>query len=142
MIKDPKILKQNIINQLIVKGKKRLSEKALIRSMKQLQKNYSKNHIDLIKFFVVKTAPIVSLKQVKQKKRQKKEFPYIVKVQTRYKKSIKSIKKHILKKSKKNFTLSFISDINLLLKNENKNTQLLHEYAFNYKKFSHFRWFY
>nr|YP_010377301.1 ribosomal protein S7 [Odontella aurita]QYB22950.1 ribosomal protein S7 [Odontella aurita] len=142
MINKQTICKSLIINRILLKGKKQRSEKTLLQILKLIQKNNSKNHKDLIKFFVIKMAPIVTMKLIKRKKKQVKEFPYLVKSQTRYSKALKNVTKIVLKKENKKLLGNFVEEFNYTLKNKNKNKQLLHEYAFTTKKLAHYRWFY
>jgi len=134
MSKNLRMLKLLLINHMVMKGKKQLSEKVLSQVIKQTQKYSSKNHADLIRFFVVKTAPIIAMKIVRRKKQQVKEFPYIIKFQTRYSKAFKHMIRVALTFSKGKFIERFACEFRLSLKSDDKNKQLLHEYAFTTKK--------
>ena len=142
MIERLRLLKLLFINHMLVKGKKQLSEKFIGQFVKRTQKFFSKNHVDLIRFFMIKTAPIVAMKLVKRKKKQVKEFPYLIKSQIRNSKAIKTVIKTAQKKSQKKFIDNFTHEFAFTLKNKDKNKQLVHEYAFTTKKFAHFRWFF
>jgi ribosomal protein S7 len=141
MIKKLKLISALIINNIIVKGKKQVSEKILKQIIKQLQRQFSTNHVSLIKFILIKTAPIIKIKTIKQTKKRVKEFPFIVKASTRNSKAIKEVIKTTSNRSKKKFIENFIGEFSTVLSHENKNKHILHEYAFTTKKFAHFRWF-
>ena len=61
-------------------GKKTTSEKIWFKSVKVLNKLNIKNHKKLINRSIINVAPLLKIKQLRNKKRrsQLKEFPYIV----------------------------------------------------------------
>ena len=73
-------MKKKIINQLLSNGKTSVSEKIWLKSIKLLYKSFIKNHKKVIARAVVNVAPLIKIKQLKQKRKrsQQKEFSYIV----------------------------------------------------------------
>ena len=87
--KNIKYLKTKIYNHLMINGKKKTSEKKILKSSKLIQKSITKNQKDLIKLAFINASPIIKLKQTlkkktKRKKQNEREFPYIIKKENRY----------------------------------------------------------
>lgn len=78
-------MKKKIINQLLLNGKTSVSEKIWLKSIKLLHKSFTKNHKKVIARAVVNAAPLIKIKQLKQKRKrlQQKEFSYIVRDKNR-----------------------------------------------------------
>lgn len=136
-----KTVKTLIINNLVLCGKKELSEKILFKTIKQLQKRSTKNHKNLLESLIIKTVPVIKIKQIKRRKKQFIKFPYILKKKSRYIQAIKNIVKISEKKFSKNFCDKLTQELTLNVKNINKDKKILHEHAFTTKKFANFRWF-
>lgn len=137
-------LKFKIINLLIKKGKKTISEKLFLQSFKLIQKKTKKNIYNIIKILIINISFFL---QVKTKKRRKKiiyEIPFLLKPSLRIFYSFKNILNN-LKKKKKAFIKQFSEEIIQIL---NKSSDILkiqekiHKYSVSKKIFSHFRWFY
>jgi ribosomal protein S7 len=139
-------MNKKIINQLVLNGKTAVSEKIWLKSIKFFYKSFAKNHKKCINQALVSIAPLIKVKQLKQKSKrsQLKEFPYIVDTQIRVSLALKFFlgkkkRKNELKLHKKLIAelLAVInsSSVNLVKK---KN---LYEYAFVKKKYFFYRWF-
>jgi len=106
-------IKNKIINHLMNNGKKRTSEKILLNTFKELQKDSKKQSKKLLKLAIILSKPTFKLHVLTQKKRKKKkgkEIPaFISKTRIRVSLAIKNIL--FIAEKKKNH-------INLNLKNE------------------------
>ena len=71
-------MNKEIISQLMFNGKISTSEKILLKSVKSMQKVLIKNHKKLIKIALINLVSLVKVKQLKQRRSQSKEFPFIV----------------------------------------------------------------
>jgi len=73
-------MNKKVINQLLLNGKKSVSEKIWIKNVKLFQKSFKKNYKKFVNRSIVNVAPLLKVKQLKQKKKrfQSKEFPFIV----------------------------------------------------------------
>lgn len=143
MNEKPKVFQSLIIKHLTLKGKQSLSEKILDKTIKQMQKMSLKNHKSLFKLLILKTTPIVKIKQIKKYRKKKMfEFPYIFKKSSRYTHSVKNlIKSSTLKTRNKKVYLKLTRELLASVKSSNDKVLNAHEYAFNIKKFANFRWF-
>ena len=71
-------IKQNLINNLFLNGKKTKLENFFLKSIKFLQKTYYKNHVMFIKQSVLQTKPILSIIKIKRSNNASKEIPFVV----------------------------------------------------------------
>ena len=73
-------MNQKIINQLLVDGKKVISEKIWLKSLKLFYKSSIKNQKKTVNRALINITPFLKVKQLKQKRKrsQLKEFPYII----------------------------------------------------------------
>ena len=127
-------------------GKKTTSEKIWFKSVKVLNKLNIKNHKKLINRSIINVAPLLKIKQLRNKKRrsQLKEFPYIVQNKNRISSALKfflisseiktEIKTYKLIVSK----LLDVANNSGISIDQKKN---LYNYAFLKKKYFFFRWF-
>lgn len=78
-------MNRKIINQLLLNGKVTISEKIWIKSVKFFYKSFTKNYKKFINRALINMAPLLKVKQLKQKRKRSrlKEFPYIVKDKNR-----------------------------------------------------------
>ena len=138
-------LKYKILNKLLKNGVKTHSEKIIKKSFKQLQKNSKKKHLEIIKKSFVNSSPILTIKKIKRKKKQIKEFPYILKKQIRLFFGLKFMLNELKKsKSNKSFHNNFSEEILLTSQNKGNTVKLkkdLYEQSFQKKKYANFRWF-
>jgi len=131
-------------------GKKKTSEKILLKSFKELQKNSPKQSEKLIQIAVIHSTPTFKLHKIsnkKQKKRNKKvrEIPaFISKTVARTSLAIKFILYNIKKKKSNNFYTKLKQEILLTaqlkgtvieMKNELQKQTLLKKHFFTY-----YRW--
>jgi len=131
---------------LLKHGKKTTSEKIWFKSVKVLNKLNIKNHKKLINRSIINVAPLLKIKQLRNKKRrsQLKEFPYIVQNKNRISSALKfflisseiktEIKTYKLIVSK----LLDVANNSGISIDQKKN---LYNYAFLKKKYFFFRWF-
>ena len=61
-------MNKKIINQLLIQGKKFASEKIWIKNVKLFQKSFQKDYKKFVNRSIVNAAPLVKVKQLKQKK--------------------------------------------------------------------------
>ena len=138
-------MNKKIINQLLVNGKKFVSEKIWIKNVKLFQKSFKKDYKKFVNRSIVNAAPLIKVKQLKQKKTrfQSKEFPYIVTKKARIQMTLKFF---INKKKRIGITADkkLLSELLFAVKNtgtiltKKKN---LYEHAFIKKKYFYYRWF-
>lgn len=99
-------IKKKLINQVMKNGEKKTSEKIILQSFKELQKNSFKKTNELVKLAVIYSIPIFKLNKIKNKNKKKKnlkEIPsFITSNNSRVSLAIKLILKTI-KKKKENF---------------------------------------
>jgi len=139
-------MNKKIVNELLKHGKKTTSEKIWFKSVKVLNKLNIKNHKKLINRSIINVAPLLKIKQLRNKKRrsQLKEFPYIVQNKNRISSALKfflisseiktEIKTYKLIVSK----LLDVANNSGISIDQKKN---LYNYAFLKKKYFFFRWF-
>jgi ribosomal protein S7 len=94
-------IKHKIFNHLMVNGNKETCEKTFLKSSKSLQKSLLKNYQELIKIGIINSSPTVNVKQVKLKKGKKKnikEYPFVLDSENRISLAIKFILETVKKK--------------------------------------------
>lgn len=140
-------VKNKIINHLISDGKKNISEKLLLKAIKELQKTSLKQSEKLINLAIILSIPVFKVhKMVKKTKKKKiREIPVIISSKkARISSSIKFILNALKEKSLKHFYIKFYQEIVSNTKNEslailNKNkiqkSALLKKHFFYY-----YRW--
>jgi ribosomal protein S7 len=142
-------IKHKIFNHLMTDGNKETCEKTFLKSSKSLQKSLLKSYQEIIKIGIINTSPTVNVKQVKLKKGKKKnikEYPFVLDSKNRISLAIKFILETVKKKENKllylyaNLKQEIIAnsqnDSNAIKKKDDlqKNTLLKKQYAF-------YRWF-
>jgi len=143
-------IQNKIINHITLNGKKNTSEKILLSSLKELQKDSKKHSSNTVKLAVIHSTPIFkthSISNKKQKKRNKKprEIPSFIKTQkSRTSLSLKLILRSLVNKKPRVFYLKLKEEILLTaglksssvsLKNELQQQSLLNKRLFRY-----YRW--
>ena len=143
-------IKHKLINSITLNGKKKTSEKILLKSLKELQKSSKKQSKELVKLALVQSTPIfklhrISNKKLKKKNRRVREIPaFISKMSSRTSLAIKFILKSIEKKKSNNFyvklkenllTTSQAKGDAVKLKNELQKQSIQHKRFFKY-----YRW--
>ena len=66
-------IKNKIINNLLINGKKNINEKTALKSLKQLQKCSTKQAKKLIQLSIISSLPIFKIQKIKNKKAKKKK---------------------------------------------------------------------
>lgn len=112
MIKPELKTKEKLLNHLMKKGGKETSEKVLLKSVKELQKNTLKKTENIIKSALLNTIPIFKMNTIIKKRKKKKktirEVPiFLVYNKSRISEAIKLIIK-TSKKIKKNITSYYL----------------------------------
>ena len=136
-----KQLKTILINNIMLEGRRETSEILLLKIIKKAQKSYTKNHIDIIKSLLINNTSVIQIKQIKRKKKQLKEFPYISKENARISRAVKSIIILARKDSNTKIHSGFIQNSISVYNQIKKKKQSDIEYAFSFKKFANYRWF-
>jgi small subunit ribosomal protein S7 len=137
------ILKNKIFNKMLKNGVKTHPEKILKNSIKKIQKKTKKKYLEVFKKSLINVSPVLSIKQIKRRKKQVKEFPYILKKKLRLFFGLKFILSS-LKKKKNSFYNEFSEEILLTSQfkgNAIKMKKDLYEKSFQKKKYANFRWF-
>ena len=137
-------IKNQILNLLLLQGKKRTSEKIIFIFIKLIQKQFNKNHKLLIKSAILNCSPITQIKKIRRKKRKTKEFPVILKKKSRLNLGIKTIILNSKKKVPKFFFFKLLIEIIESSKSQSTSvskTESLHEDSFIKKKYANYRWF-
>lgn len=119
-------IKNKLINHIMVNGEKKTSEKILLKSLKELQKNSSKQSKNLVKLAIINSTPIFKLHKIINKKKKKiyiREIPaFIPKTSYRNSLSIKFILVSAKNKKINNFYTKFKQEI--LLTAQSKGTSI------------------
>lgn len=138
-------LKQNIFNRIMVNGKKRLSEKIFVKTVKAIQRTESKKNFELVlKNSLVNSAPLVYVKHIKRKRKRTIEFPFLLSPKLKISYAIK----FLISNSKKKKAVPFFKTFNAELVNSARKAGAaykqkieVHKDGFSKRKFSNFRWF-
>jgi len=111
-------IRNKLINHIMINGKKKTSEKILLKSFKEIQKNSKKQSEDLIKLAIIHSTPIFKLHRIinknRKKKKNKKNQTFIIKLQkiknkNKKKKKVKEIPAFITKTiSRTSLAIKFI----------------------------------
>src|SRR6476620_4238306 len=143
-------IKSKLINNITLDGRKKTSEKILLKSLKELQKSSKKQSKELVKLALIQSTPIFNLhrisnKKLKKKNRRVREIPaFISKMSARTSLAIKFILTSIEKKKSNNFYLKLKENLLVTaqakgnavkLKNELQKQSILHKRFFKY-----YRW--
>lgn len=127
-------------------GKKTLSEKIWLKTVKRFNKSLDKDHTKLINRALVNIAFLLKIKELKQKKRraQVKEFPYIVPNKNRISLALKFFLSKKKNKNEVQIYKRLVTDLlavaNKSVTSTNKRKQV-YEYAYLKKKYFYYRWF-
>ena len=139
-------MNNKIINRLLFNGKKTLSEKIWLKTVKRFNKSLDKDHTKLINRALVNIAFLLKIKELKQKKRraQVKEFPYIVPNKNRISLALKFFLSKKKNKNEVQIYKRLVTDLlavaNKSVTSTNKRKQV-YEYAYLKKKYFYYRWF-
>jgi ribosomal protein S7 len=125
-------------------GKKITSEKIWLKSVKFFQKSFIKDHKKLINRALINLTLLLKIKELTQKKRrrQPKEFPYIVNNKNRISLALKLfLNKTTNKKEVKIYKKLVIDLLAAANKSGTTKRKSLYEYAYLKKKYFYYRWF-
>ena len=142
-------IKHKIFNHLMTNGNKETCEKTFLKSSKSLQKSLLKNYPELIKIGIINTAPIVNVKQVRLKKGKKKnvkEYPFVLNSENRISLAIKFILETVKKKENKPFYLYTNLKQEIIANSQNNSTAVkkkddLQKKTLLKKQYAYYRWF-
>ena len=119
-------IKNKLINYLMSNGRKETSEKILLKSFKELQKNSTKNPAKLLKLALINTTPVFRIYKFKHKKKKKyviTEIPiFIFNKNLRTSSSIKLILANLKKSEKIKFHQKLKKEILLSATNNKAST--------------------
>ena len=136
------MFKNNIYSTIMKNGKKHISEKILLKVFKSLQKT-QKNSQSVLKLSVLNSSPVIFLKQIKRKRKQTKEFPFLLKPKLRTSYGLKNLIK-VCRKENSTFFKNLKSELVNAAKKSGKSVEYrveTHKSAFSKKKFANYRWF-
>jgi ribosomal protein S7 len=139
-------MNKKIISQLQLKGKKTISEKIWLNSLKRFYKSFNKNHQKFINKALTNIAPLLKTKQLKQKKKRVvfKEFPYVIKKKNRVSLALKFFFNKTKQKTEMKIHKKLTDELIIAAKNIGpglSKKKSLYEYAFVKKKYFYYRWF-
>lgn len=139
-------MNKKIITQLQLKGKKTISEKIWLNSLKRFYKSFVKNHKKFINKALTNTAPLLKTKQLKQKKKRLtfKEFPYVIKKKNRISLALKFFFNKTKQKTEMKIHKKLTDELIAAAKSSGPmlfKKKSLYEYAFVKKKYFYYRWF-
>ena len=138
------ILKNKLLNKLLKNGVKTHPEKILKLCIKQLQRKSKKKHLEILKKSLINSSPVIAIKQIKRRKKNVKEFPYILKKKLRLFFGLKFILRSLKLNKVNSFSKNFSDEILLTSLNKSNTIKLkkdLYEQSFQKKKYANFRWF-
>jgi ribosomal protein S7 len=144
-------IENKIISHLIIDGKKKTSEKILLKSFKNLQKYSKKQSKELIKLAIVFSSPVFTLRKLTNKKKRKKKqqktqkIPsFITNKKARTSLAIKFIITSTTTKNLKNFYTKFNQEILLNAQSKESTIQIKNEIQKqimqNKRYFKNYRW--
>jgi ribosomal protein S7 len=142
-------IKHKIFNHLMVNGNKETCEKTFLKSSKSLQKSLLKNYQELIKIGIINSSPTVNVKQVKLKKGKKKnikEYPFVLDSENRISLAIKFILETVKKKENKPFYLYTNLKHEIVANSKNDSNAIkkkndLQKHTLLKKRYAFYRWF-
>ena len=141
-----KSLKNKLQNCFMNHGHKTKCENIFKKSVKFYQKRNKKDHKEIIKQSIIKSAPTIKFLEMKNKKMRKKNktkkgFPYILKKSNRISFGIKKLITNLKKPVQHNFLEKLCSNLKHNSVQFIEQTKI-HKESLKFKKFSFFRWFY
>ena len=135
-----------MINQLLIDGKSTVSEKIWLKTLKLFDKSFVRNNKKAVNRAIVNLTPLLKVKQLKQKRRQTqlKEFPYIVKDESRIPLALKFFLTKTKNKKETKMYERLVTELVTVASKSGVNVtkkKSLYEYAFLKKKYFYYRWF-
>jgi ribosomal protein S7 len=142
-------IKHRILNHLMSNGNKETCEKTFLKSSKSLQKSLFKNYQELVKIGIINTAPLVNVKQVRLKKGKKKnvkEYPFVLNFENRISLAIKFILETVKRKQTKPFYLYANLKQEIIANSQNNSSAVkkkddLQKKTLLKKQYAYYRWF-
>jgi small subunit ribosomal protein S7 len=137
---------KKMINQLLIDGKSTVSEKIWLKTLKLFDKSFVRNNKKAVNRAIVNLTPLLKVKQLKQKRRQTqlKEFPYIVKDESRISLALKFFLTKTKNKKETKMYERLVTELVTVANKSGVNVtkkKSLYEYAFLKKKYFYYRWF-
>lgn len=137
---------KKMINQLLIDGKSTVSEKIWLKTLKLFDKSFVRNNKKAVNRAIVNLTPLLKVKQLKQKRRQTqlKEFPYIVKDESRIPLALKFFLTKTKNKKETKMYERLVTELVTVASKSGVNVtkkKSLYEYAFLKKKYFYYRWF-
>tara|TARA_B100000767_G_scaffold79159_1_gene75842 strand:- start:30126 stop:30539 length:414 start_codon:yes stop_codon:yes gene_type:complete len=136
-MKQNKAVKEILINQLMLNGKKHKSEIILFNNLKTIQKTSKKKLHDVLKLSVVNSSPYFSIKKIQRKKKKSMEFPFLLNNAT---KILHGVKQIVLNSRHGKLDTELLNSSRYLGATISHKTEL-HRESFFKKKMSSYRWF-
>lgn len=142
-------IKHKFFNHLMIHGNKETCEKIILKSSKLLQKSFFKNQTELVKIGIINSSPVVNFKQVRLKKGKKKnvkEYPFVLDSANRISLAIKFILETVKDKENKLLHLYTSLQQEIIANSQNNSNAIrkkeeLHKYILLKKKYAYYRWF-
>jgi len=139
-------MNKKLINLLSKNGKTTVSEKIWLKSIKLFYRSFLKNPKNIINKAIVTIAPLLKVKQLKQKRKRSrlKEFPFIVSKKNRTSLALKLLINRTGKNVKMKTYKKLVNELLTTANNSGslvKARQELYAYAFIKKKYFYYRWF-
>lgn len=139
------MLKENILNRIMVNGNKPTSEKLLARTIKLVQKTEKdKNFETILKTGIMNSSPILYVKKIQRKRKRTTEFPFLLNSKLKLSYAIK----FLVLSSKKRKIEPFFNKFSQEIINSSKKISLtfkqridIHKDGFAKRKFANYRWF-
>jgi len=141
-------LKNKLLNHILDKGKKRISEKILLKNFKSIQKSQKKSHNEIVKLAIVNLTPMFRIIKLKNKRGRNKSVTEIPAFLSNYTYRTSWGLKHLVNNSTSKTTYNFFNKLKseiinntmhegsaITFKNELQN-KALHKK----KYFRHYRW--
>lgn len=143
-------IKNKLINHIMVNGSKKTSEKILLKSLKELQKESTKQSQKIIQLALIQSTPTFKLHKISNKKRKKRnkkvrEIPAFIPRQiNRTSLAIKFILSSAVKKKLNNLNQKLTNEILLTAQSKSNSIELkneLQKQVLSKKRFfTYYRW--
>jgi ribosomal protein S7 len=142
-------IKHKLLNHLTTNGNKETCEKTFLKSSKSLQKSLLKDYQELIKIGVINASPTINVKQVKLKKGKKKnvkEYPFVLDSKNRISLAIKLILDTVKRKENKPLYLYTNLKQEIIASSQNNSNTIkkkddLQKNTLLKKQYAYYRWF-
>ena len=140
-----KSIKKSFLNLLMFNGNKKISEKILLKTLKNIQKKFNKKKsLDIVKIGLVNSSPVFFLKNIKRRKKRTVEFPFLLSSSLRTFYGINFIIANCKNKKQGRFFQKLEEELILSAQNTGlsiKRKKDLYAESVLKKKFANYRWF-